>query len=371
VIDVLPARLITSPAQRRTATSALRVLAAMLLALGLAAPARGESSAWRMGDYSIGNGLTLPHGLWIAGDVTLHGQVPEHGPSTVELDDLSFLARWEATTRLTLFAELRMENFFEAVAGEGVTPSQWQFVFERLYAEVLVTPAFTLRLGTVYTPFGLWNVVRRSPFTWTVEEPAISDDVFPNHSTGLSLLYQTTWRGWSFDATAYGPIQDAARWGHPSDDDEHGLVTGTRVAVGRALGPAFGSLGLNAAGFRDRGRSTWGTVIGLDSELDLRGNQVTGELTWRFPGSGQRGVHGLYLQDAIALEPLVASARDLYGVVRFEYFQPGTGAAEIGGVLGLFWRPVPSLVLRVDYTFGSRTIERFRPGVNTSISFLF
>lgn len=146
---------------------------------------------------------------------------------------------------------------------------------------------------------------------------------------------------------------------------------GTRVAAGRILGPAFGSLGVNAATFRGRDQSTWATAIGLDMELSARGHQATGELTFRLPGAGERAVHGLYLQDAIPLEPLTPLARDLYGVVRFEYFQPGTGRAAVGGLLGLYWRPVPSLVLRADYTFGSRTLERFQPGLNTSISFLF
>jgi hypothetical protein len=357
------------PRTRRTA--AALVVASVRLALCLATSAGAESSADAIPGGSLGNGLALPHRLWIAGDVTLHGQVPEELPSRVEIDDLSLLVRWEPTTRFTLFGELRLEDTFEAVAGEGIPPSHWQFVFERLYAEALVTPELTVRLGTVFTPFGLWNVIRRSPFTWTVEEPAISDDVFPTHSTGLSLLYQTTWQGWSFDATAYGPALDTVRWGHTAEDDKRGWLTGTRVAVGRILGPAFGSLGLNAAGFRGRGEPTWGTVFGLDSQLDVRGHQVTGELTWRLPGSGQRSLHGLYLQDIIPLEPLIPHTHDLYGVVRFEYFQPGTGSAEIGGVLGLFWRPVPSLVLRIDYTFGSRTVERFQPGLNTAISFLF
>jgi hypothetical protein len=371
VIEVLRTRRTTSAGLRHAAATALRVVAPVLLALCLAASAGAESSGGRIRRDSIGNGLELPHGLWIAGDVTLHGQVPEHNPARGEIDDISLLARWEPTARLTLFGELRLEDLFEVVEGEGVPPSQWQFVFERLYAEVLLTPALSLRLGTVFTPFGLWNVVQRSPFTWTVEEPAIADDVFPRHATGLTFLYQTTWQGWSFDATAYGPVLDTLRWGHTAEDDERGWLTGTRVAVGRILGPAFGSLGVNAAGFRGRGQATWATATGLDAELSVGGHQVTGELTWRLPGSGERGVHGLYLQDVIRLEPLIARARDLYGVVRFEYFQPGTGRAAIGGLLGLYWRPLPSLVLRADYTFGSRTLERFQPGFNTSISFLF
>src|SRR5262245_24831804 len=116
--------------------AAARVVASVLLALCLAASAGAESSADAIPGGSLGNGIELPHRLWIAGDVTFHGQVPEQLPSRVEIDDLSLLARWEATKRLTLFGELRMEDFFEAEAGTGaLLPSQWQFVFERLRSE--------------------------------------------------------------------------------------------------------------------------------------------------------------------------------------------------------------------------------------------
>src|SRR5262249_17751026 len=153
--------------------------------------------------------------------------------------------------------------------------------------------------------------------------------------------------GWTFDATAYGPAQDTLRFGHPEDHDA-GWLMGSRIAAGRILGAAFASLGVNAAGVRERAASTWATATGLGPEGRIGGNQVTGELTFRLPGAGLRAVHGLYLQDAIPLEPLTPLARGLYGVVRFEYFQPGTGTAEIGGLLGLYWRPVPSFVLRGD-----------------------
>src|SRR5262249_61406193 len=108
---------------------------------------------------------------------------------------------------------------------------------------------------------GLWNVIQRSPFTWTVEEPAIADDVFPRHATGLSLLYQTTWQGWTFDATACGPAQDTLRFGHP-EDDEKGWLMGSRIAAGRVLGPAVASLGGDACGGRGRAPSAGGGGAG-------------------------------------------------------------------------------------------------------------
>src|SRR4030095_3692636 len=127
VIELLRARRVASPA-----VGSLRVVVPVLLTVCLAASAGAESSAGPIGRDSIGNGIELPHRLWIAGDVTLHGQVPEHGPARGEIDDLSLLARWEPTPRLTLFGELRLEDVVEAVEGEGGPPNQWAVVVARL-----------------------------------------------------------------------------------------------------------------------------------------------------------------------------------------------------------------------------------------------
>jgi hypothetical protein len=63
----------------------------------------------------------------------------------------------------------------------------------------------------------------------------------------------------------------------------------------------------------------------------------------------------------------------LYGVLRFEYFQPPPrrGRAAVGQLVGLFWRPTPNLVFRADYLFGTRTLQEFQPGVEASFSLLF
>ncbi len=345
-----------------------------LLALSLLPPAPAAASDWRIRRDQAGNGVVLPGGVWVAGDATVSGEVPEHGPPAAEIDDLSLLARWEPAARLALFGELRLEDLAEAVDGAGVETHAGRLTAERLYAEVLLTPTVTLRLGKVFTPFGLWNVIDRAPFTWTVEEPAVVEDLFPTRATGLSLLHRTTWHGWSLDATAYGPAQDELRSEGTGDEDadepEEGWLAGGRVAAGRTVGAAFASVGLNAAGFRRRGGEPWSVASGLDLEVVLRGHQLTGELTLRVPASGGRLVHGSYLQDAIPLAPLGPLARDLWAIVRVEHLRAPDGSA-VGGVLGLFWRPVPSLIVRGDDVVGSRALESFEPGLHGSLSLLF
>ena len=56
--------------------------------------------------------------------------------------------------------------------------------------------------------------------------------------------------------------------------------------------------------------------------------------------------------------------------MRFEAFQPAHGSTAIGLLGGLFWRPLPRLVLRADYLFSTRALERLDPGLRGSISIL-
>ena len=337
------------------------VLAALTLLL--AASALAEPIVAR--DPS-GVGIILPGNLWISGDATVTVDAPETQPTTFELDDMSLLARWEPYSRLAFFGELRLENLFEANEHEGIITSGGELELERLYAEALLTPELSLRVGKVFTPFGLWNVISRGPLTWTVEEPAVTENVFPQRATGLSLIYQKTWQGWSFDATAYGPGQNQIQFRDAEDEGlDSGLLFGGRVAAGRDFGPAFASLGLNAAGFTRRDSREWATATGLDLAVYGWGHEITGELTYRVPTAGGRTAHGLYLQDAI---PIV---RTLYGVLRFEYFRPLNGPAATGQLVGLFWRPIPNVVLRANYIFATRRLERLETGFQASFSLLF
>jgi hypothetical protein len=339
-------------------------LAALAVVVGLADIACAESPI----GWTPGEGAFLPGHLWVAADLNFGVEIPEKGPDVVEIDHLSLLARWEPTPRLAVFGELRLDEPFHVIEREGASTSDAELSVERLYAEVLLTQTLTLRIGKVFTPFGLWNPVHRAPLLWTVEEPAIADGLFPTGTTGLSLLHRTTWEGWSFDSTLYGPVQDELTTRHAA---ERGWIVGGRVAAGRALGQTFGTLGLDAVAYRPRHSGDWTTATGLDFEWSVGGHQVTSEASAFVPSGRGRTAHGAYVQDAVPLAPLGPFARDLYGTVRAEYFQPSVGPAGAGGLVGFFWRPRPYLILRADYLFANRTLEELQPGFHASISLLF
>src|SRR5262245_52582834 len=62
-------------------------------------------------------GVTLPGGLWVAGDLTVRAAVPEEGRSSAELDDASLLIRYEPHPRLSFFSEARLDDALEYVDG--------------------------------------------------------------------------------------------------------------------------------------------------------------------------------------------------------------------------------------------------------------
>src|SRR5262245_35152957 len=89
--------------QRRPPTSPA------LMVLLVVVSASDAATSWPgLGGEHTGDGIVVYEGLWIAADVTLEGKAPWKGPASVEVDDLSLLMRYEPTTRLALFTELRL-----------------------------------------------------------------------------------------------------------------------------------------------------------------------------------------------------------------------------------------------------------------------
>ena len=339
-----------------------RRLAALALALGLVRATAAEGIQWTPGE-----GVFLPGHLWVAADITFGTEIPEQAPAVVEIDHLSLLARWEPLPRLAFFTEVRLEEPFHIIEGEGASTSDADLTIERLYAEILVTPTLSVRLGQVFTPFGLWNPVHRAPLLWTVEEPAIADGLFPTETTGLEVLHRTTWRGWTLDTSLWGPTQDQLT---SRNTDEEGWIVGGRFAAGHAIEQTFATLGIDATAYRPR-HGPWTTAVGADLDWSIGSHQVLSEFSAFVPSGPGRMAHGAYVQDALPFPVLTRYVPDLYGVVRAEYFQPSAGSAGVGGLLGVFWRPRPWIVLRADYLFANRTLEELQPGFHGTIALLF
>ena len=340
----LPRPTLATRSLQRRLPSWGRALAASLLALMAALPAAADSESRLVSEPSEG-GYHVGHtGLWLGGYASIDAEVPESGPATLEVGNLGLLARYELTPSLAFFNETDLEDTVRLVSHSGLERGSRVLLLERLYLEWTVKPELSVRFGKFLTPFGIWNVVRRAPLTWTVDRPVATQSAFPDHTTGASVLYQTTRHGWTFDATAYGQAQDELVRG--ASDISASAVGGGRAVAGHTLGRAYLALGFSAIGFKNVDTDRWEDAYGADLDLTFRGNRLTGEFAYshlREPGASREW--SFYLQDVVPLY------RTLYGVVRFEHVEPRDGPAVNGPLIGLAWRALPHVLLKADYQF--------------------
>jgi hypothetical protein len=338
-----------APSRPRRSHCAQRALAAALLAL--IATARSQASDLEAssapplvrdvegGGYQVGES-----GLWLGGYATLNFEAPESEPLDLSLNDLGLLARYELTPSLAFFNETDLVDTVTLTEGEGVQRGSRVLLLERLYLEWAATSELSIRFGKFLTPFGIWNVIRRSPLTWTVDRPVATQSAFPDHTTGASLLYQTTRHGWSVDATAYGQAQDELVRG--ASDISASADGGARVVAAHALGSAYVAIGASAIGFKNVDTNRWENSEGADLDVTFLRTHLTGELAYthvREPGASDE--FSFYLQDVI---PLYGS---LFGVFRYEHIAPRRGPTVNGELVGLAWRVVPHVLLKADYQF--------------------
>ena len=293
---------------------------------------------------AIGGRRVGDTGLWLGGYASLEAEVPRSGPATLQIGDLGLLARWELTPTLALFNETDLEDTVTLVEAQGLERGSRVLLLERLYLEWAATPEFSVRFGKFLTPFGIWNVVRRAPLTWTVDRPVATQNAFPDHTTGASLVWQTTRHGWTVDATAYGQAQDELVRG--ASDISATAVGGARAVAAHTIGPAYLAIGTSAIGFRDVDTHEWETSYGADVDLTFRRNQLTGEFAYTHLREARASREwGLYLQDVVPLW------REVYGVFRYEHVVTPEGRSSNGELVGLAWRPTAHLVLKADYQF--------------------
>jgi hypothetical protein len=326
----------------RTAALVSWLLTALLVpdagAAEPAAPPALESGEFA-GGYRVGD-----TGLWLGGYSTVEVSVPESNPASVGLADIGLLARYELTPRIAFFTELDLDDTVTLVEHSGLERGSRILLLERLYLEWSATPELTLRVGKFLTPFGIWNVVRRAPLTATVDRPVATQSAFPEHTTGLSLLYQTTRAGWSFDAIGYGQATDELVRG-ASDTSADGSA-GLRTVTGHEIADAYLAVGASGIVFKSQDTKNWEDAYGADFDLTFWGNRLSGEFAYsHLRESGAHDEWSVYLQDTIPLY------QQLFGVLRYEHIEPRRGPVVNGMLPGLLWRIGQHVILKADYQF--------------------
>lgn len=351
---------------------------ALACALGMAvasAPAAAADTGPLAGmQYEPGGGLRLPAlDLTFAGYMAMRAHNLQQADARLDLRDVSLFVIWQPSSRWQLFSEIEAEHLL-VVDDRGATTGDIEVDVERVYVDFTAAANLTLRAGRYLTPFGRWNQIHAEPLVWTTTRPLVTQLAIPDHGSGAAVLGSFALGDDSVDYTVYAddgadldPVNGEADF---EDVVVRGLSNDFRHAGGAQIRYHLlddrAELAASVATFdmtRHRGRMT---AAGLDGLLRWRRLELSAEFAFRDNGSHYTDDDvGGYAQAALRL------VGQLHGIARAEHYHSGLLDRDASrATLGLSWRPLPPLNLKIEYSAGDDP-QLVPDGVQMSISTLF
>jgi len=318
-------------------------------------------------DYTPARGFRFGNsGLTIGGFSTFELERPDQDATELALDSVNFLVLYEPVDSLRFFGELEIGDVFSWESESDEVESDPNAFFERLYAEYDASDALNFRFGKFQTPVGRWNLTPAEPFTWLATGPAIVEEGFDEHTTGVALHGSFYPEKRVVSYWVYGQVIDS--FDEESDDDPIDRSAGGRLEYGDARGAW--SFGASLLGSKKDGE--WTATGGLDAKLRI-GERL--ELTSEALVSGGdipgRDYWGAFVDAAYPLDQLSPKLSKLYLVGRVEHFDL-SGAEPVELIdFGLTWLPKEWLNLKAGYRAAIHDAGDLSDGVKLSFSVLF
>jgi len=343
------------------ARMACRIVALALLVSAATARAQDLDQA---SDYQPGQDWHVPGtNIGVGGYGALSYENQSNGHASVAIDEVSLLLHWENDGRVRLFGELSLESPLVYAPAAGQLTGQSYLALERLYGDFLYNERVSIRIGKFLTPIGRWNVIHADPLVWTTSRPMITERAFPTNTTGAMVFGVLPVFGHMVDYSVYGAL--GTEWRPNPNLDPFTEAYGAHLST--ALSPDS-ELGLSLVSFEQR--SSVGErrkLLGLDYVWSRSRFEYTAEAAYRFSGNGSAfDEKGLFIQGVMPL------SERLYGVVRYEFYDPAGSAADINlCVLGIAYKASPALVLKMELRHGGDRSPIAPDGVQASLAFLF
>lgn len=331
-----------------------------------AEPAASSEPAQSGFVYTPGRGLRFgDSGLTIGGFSTFEIDREDAEPAQFSLDSVNFLASYEPIDALHFFAELEVDGLLEFDSADWNASSSPGARAERLYVDFRANDALNLRVGKFQTPVGRWNQVAAEPFVWTPEEPITIDTAFEEHQTGLALYGSRFRSSRTLSYWVYGQVVDAF-----DVPDEPFLAE--RSAGGRVeYGDARGDWTLGTSYLASETDGDWSHLGGVDALRRFGPLELSSEFTIEGGDIPGRDLFGVHLQGVYDLESLSTWLRGLYGVARYEHFDPSPGEPLNLIDFGIAWLPTDWLNLKLGYRYSDHETPAVRREILFSLSVLF
>jgi hypothetical protein len=310
-------------------------------------------------DYRPGRGIKLGDtGFTLGGFATLGMTRLEDDHARFRLDGLDLFVFFDPSPYLHFFSDISFEKLVEIDENGGDNGPGPKVIVRRLYGELNLTDRANFRFGEYLTPVGRWNQIPAAPLTWTTSRPLVTDKPFDLTDTGAAFWGSLFPSGGSLIYTFYGQFLEppTEEPNHPPADYGAGARLEYSALSGWSLGSSY---------FSSVRNGRWNYLGGLDGLWRTGRFELSGEFLGGHGDPVGARIFGLYVQGAVQLFDSV------YGIGRYEYYDPGTSKAVNLFDVGLAWRPLPILILKGDYLFSNIESEVGRPGLRASISLLF
>jgi hypothetical protein len=309
--------------------------------------------------YRPGRGLRVGDTGGTLGGYTEVSLVRDEGdPAQFAWDELSFFFIWDIVPRLRLFSESELEDFVRVDDEGHGGRDETEFTQERLYGDLTLFDALSVRAGKFLTPVGRWNEIHAAPLVWTTSRPLTTLVPFDPSTTGAMAFGSIYPAAATLTYSVFGQfVNQLDRNATPQPADRSG---GARLEYARA-GWSVGATGL---AFENGG--DWQQLGGLDLLGRWHRLELMGEFAYADGRAGAAAHWGTYLQAVWNLY------RGLHLVGRYEHFEQRSPGPPLDLVVsGLAYKPWDFAVFKLEYLAADHRSADSPPGFKTSFALLF
>jgi hypothetical protein len=303
----------------------------------------------------------------VSGYAKFTASAPNKQPTSVALDDLSIFVSGKFNRWFNPFLEAEAYDISLWKAGNGFQFNNVHLAIERLYNDMQLTEADTLRAGKFLASINHWNIVHAAPLVWTTNRPITSTYSQANYITGLQIRHE-------FDALSghalevyVQPAQDFNHKPPSSHERQYETVAGARWILNEDLDYYVGVAFQHAqVAHSDEMRNS----ISIDGNWQHKWFELESEVLFTHVDTSEFRHHGNdwggYVQMTV---PLIEHFNLITRYEHFEYankLEPTN--TELGGVV---YRPVPNLSFKLEWqqTQGSGFYNQ--TGLYSSVAVLF
>lgn len=258
-----------------------------------------------------------------------------------------------------VFSEIEFEfgTLFGGEGGMNLETARGEVKVEQGWGEYLFSDQLTLRGGLLLTP-GYWNVNHWPNLVLSTRRPLMVRQIYPESFAGVMGYGTKYWE--DFGVTYYAYVANGVSDNFAQEDDNDDKAVGGRVSFHVPTKKFFHLFDLGVSGYTDGSPGVQRTrTWGLDTQVRKGPYELLAEFATR---NAEEDRTGFYLQ------PGYRFGKQWAGFYRFDRFDIENGDEAREHTLGIRFRPIPEVSLKLEYFRSNRLLLENHNGVAASIA---